>query len=206
MIVSEISALSGGRYKVYIDQEFAFVLYKGELRLYKVIVGEEIAEKDYCEIVERVLPKRAKLRVMNLLQKRQYTEKQLVGKLQEGFYSEEIITQELEYVKSYGYVNDKQFALDYITYHEGSKTERRMIQDLRQRGISESDIKGAFAEWNELGGSQDELKMIRELLEKKKYRADGDLKEKQRVYAFLLRKGFSSENVNKVLGGMDSYA
>lgn len=206
MIITEISALSGGRYKVYIDQEFAFVLYKGELRLYKVSVGEAISEQQYQEIVGTLLPKRAKLRAMNLLQKRQYTGKQLADKLRDGFYTEDIIDQAIQYVSSYGYINDRQFALDYITYHEGSKTERRMIRDLRQKGISESDIKEAFAEWSELGGSQDELEMIRALLEKKHYHAECDIKEKQRIYAFLLRKGFSSENVNKVLGGMDSYA
>ena len=52
---------------MYIDDEFAFVLYKGELRLYHVAVGEEISQKDYDDILNQVLPKRAKLRAMNLL-------------------------------------------------------------------------------------------------------------------------------------------
>ena len=81
-----------------------------------------------------------------------------------------------------------------------------MLTDLRLKGIEECVIKEAFLEWSELGGFQDECKMIQDLLEKKKYNPDCDIKEKSKIYAFLLRKGFSSENVNKVLGGMDSFA
>ena len=91
MVVTQISEVSKSRCKVYIDQEFAFVLYKGELRLYKLAEGKEIAQKTYDELMNIVLPKRAKLRAMNLLQKRSYTEKQLRDKLKEGFYPEKIM-------------------------------------------------------------------------------------------------------------------
>ena len=123
MIVTELVELSKGRYKVFIDQEFAFVLYKGELRLYNLSVGQEISEKSYEEIVHKVLPQRARLRAMNLLQKRQYTQKQLTDKLKEGFYPTEIIEDAIIYVKSFRYLDDFQFAVDYITYHEASKSE-----------------------------------------------------------------------------------
>ena len=36
MLVTQVTELSKSRSKVYIDQEFAFVLYKGELRLYHI--------------------------------------------------------------------------------------------------------------------------------------------------------------------------
>ena len=86
MVVTQIIELSKSRSKIYIDQEFAFVLYKGELRLYHVREGQEITEKDYRSIMEEVLPKRAKLRAMNLLQAREYTTDQLRRKLEQGLY------------------------------------------------------------------------------------------------------------------------
>ena len=49
------------------------VLYKGELRLYGVREQEELSEESYREIMQEVLPKRATLRCMNLLQSRAYT-------------------------------------------------------------------------------------------------------------------------------------
>ena len=65
MMVTKIEEINNKKVRVFIDNEFAFVLYKGELRLYKVKEGEEICDEAYSEIVEKVLPKRAKLRCMN---------------------------------------------------------------------------------------------------------------------------------------------
>jgi regulatory protein len=48
--------------------------------------------------------------------------------------------------------------------------------------------------------------MIRELLHKKHYdpEAETDWKEHQKIYAFLVRKGFSAEAIRKAIGGMHS--
>ena len=199
MIVTQIIGLSKNRSKVYIDQEFAFVLYKGELRLYHIEGGSEIKEEDYREITQRVLPKRAKLRAMNLLQKRTYTEKQLRDKLREGFYPEEILEEAISYVKSFHYVNDEQYALDYLTYNVGRKSLRQIEQDLYQKGISKEIYTKALYLWEADGGKQDEQEMIRELLEKKHYQTDCDLKTKQKVYGFLLRKGYSPDAITRAM-------
>ena len=89
MLVTQVTELSKSRSKVYIDQEFAFVLYKGELRLYNIKESEELRPEDYRTIMQEVLPKRAKLRAMNLLQGREYTTSQLRTKLQQGYYPQE---------------------------------------------------------------------------------------------------------------------
>ena len=199
MIVTQITEISKNRSKVYIDQEFAFVLYKGELRLYNITVEHEVKDEDYAEIMNTVLPKRAKLRAMNLLQKRTYTEKQLRDKLKEGFYSEEIIEDTISYVKSFHYVDDEQYALDYLTYYEGSKSMRQMEMDLYKKGISKETYRQALFLWKENGGKQDEQEMIRSLLEKKHYSADWDLKNKQKLYGFLLRKGYSPDAITRAM-------
>ena len=206
MIVTDLIPLSKGRYKVYIDQEFAFVLYKGELHVYELEIGAEVDDACYEEIVGKVLPKRAKLRAMNLLQKRTYTTKQLRDKLKEGFYPEEIIEEAIAYVSSYHYLDDHRYALDYITYYAESKSEKKLQYDLINKGISSDIIAAAYYEWQEQGGAQNEIEMICKALEKKKYNPDSDVKERQKAYSYLLRKGFSLENVNKVLGRMDSFA
>ena len=43
MIVSDICALDKKRSKVFIDGEFAFVLYNGELRDFDIKVGNELS-------------------------------------------------------------------------------------------------------------------------------------------------------------------
>ena len=70
MKVSDIVELDKKRVKVYIDGEYAFVLYKGELRDYGVKLGEVISDENYEAIISELLPKRATKRAMNLLQKK----------------------------------------------------------------------------------------------------------------------------------------
>ena len=204
MLVTQITELSKSRSKVYIDQEFAFVLYKGELRLYHIKEGEPLKEDDYRTIMEEVLPKRAKLRAMNLLQGREYTTSQLRTKLQQGFYPPKIIEQAIDYVAGFHYIDDLRYAVDYITYHEDSRSRRRIEQDLQGKGILATTIEEAWQVWRENGGKQDEQAMIRELLHKKHYNTEGetDWKERQKIYAFLARKGFSAEAIRKAIGGM----
>lgn len=200
MRVTRIEELSKSRSKVYIEQEFAFVLYKGELRLYHLREGDEISEEDYRTIMEEVLPKRAKLRAMNLLKSREYTRAQLCAKLSQGYYPEPVILQALDYVASFHYIDDLRYAVSYITYHENAKGRRRLEQDLTAKGIDRETIAKAWAEWEAQGGVQDERAMIARLLEKKHYDPEcADYREKQRIYAFLTRKGFPGEQIRKAM-------
>lgn len=200
MIVTELVKVSSSREKVYIDQNFAFVLYKGEIHKYGIREGKEISAAVYEELMSKVLPKRATLRCMNLLQSKDYTAEQLRRKLRQGFYPEEIIEEAIAYVESYRYVDDDRYALDYITYHAEKKSRRKIINDLKAKGISDDVSMRAFAKWEELGNEQDEEALVKELLEKKHYDKDtADQKEKQRLYGFLLRRGFSHDTICKVL-------
>lgn len=200
MRVTQIVELSKNRSKIYLDQEFAFVLYKGELRLYHICEGEELAQDDYNKITQEVLPKRAKLRALNLLKSRTYTTAQLEAKLKQGLYPDEVIAEALAYVSSFHYTDDLQYALDYITYNADRKSRMRIEQDMRSKGIAADIAEQAWALWEEQGGEQDEETLIRELLRKKGFESgEADLREMQKIYAFLMRKGFSGEKIRKVL-------
>lgn len=200
MIVTGITELSKTRCKIEIDQEFAFVLYKGELRLYHLREGQEITEEDYRTILEEVLPKRAKLRAMNLLKSREYTTQQLRMKLSQGLYPEVVIDEAIAYVGSFHYIDDRRYAADYINSHADTRSRRRIEQDLLRKGISSGAVEQAWNEWEAYGGEQDEMTMIRQLLEKKHYSPQADAKERQRMYGFLLRRGYSPELICKALG------
>ena len=200
MIVTKIEAVAKNKYKVYLDERFAFVLYKGELRLFGVREQEELSEESYREIMQEVLPKRATLRCMNLLQSRAYTESKLRSKLKEGGYPQESIDSAIAYVKSYHYVDDLQFAKDYIANQAGKKSKRVLEQDLIARGVSRDEIEAAFAEAAEKGDGPDELALARMWLAKKRYDpAQADFAEKRKVAAFLYRKGISAETVRKAM-------
>ncbi len=194
MKVTQIEAVSASRVKVYLEEEFAFALYKGELRSFRIREGEEIEAGSYREIMEELLPRGAKPRAMNLLKGRAYTVKQLRDKLKTGGYPEKVIEEALEYVGSFRYTDDLRYAADFIRSHEGSRSRRRIEQDLLGRGIDRAVMEQAWSAWEDEGGSQDEEGMVSVLLEKKGFDREGaDQKERQRMYGFLVRKGFSPE-------------
>lgn len=200
MIVTQLADMGKGRYKVYIEERPVFALYRGELNRLGIREGEEIPEESLREIREEILPLRAKKRAMNLLQKREYTSAGLREKLREGEYPEACIEEALAYVESYGYVDDLRYARDFIAYNLERKSRMRIEQDLLRKGIRKDTLRAVFDELEEQGTRQDEATMIKNLLEKKKYDAKtADRQEKQRMYAFLYRKGFHSEAINRAL-------
>lgn len=206
MKVTQIVELSKSRSKVYIEQEFAFVLYKGELRLYKIKEGEEIDEKDYQTIMKEILPKRAKLRAMNLLKAREYTTASLRTKLRQGFYPEEVIEEALAYVASFHYTDDVRYAVSFMNCHEQDKSRKRIEQDLLKKGIDKKTLEEAWAQWEEQGGEKDEQSMIINLIEKRHYDVNNaTIQEQQKMYGFLMRKGFASEQILRALRTGDLY-
>ena len=200
MTVTQLTALGKGRYKVYIEDRPAFVLYRGELNRLGIREGEEITEGNLREIQEEILPLRAKKRAMNLLQKREYTTAALREKLRDGEYPEACVEEAVAYVESYGYVDDLRYARDFIVYNLDRKSRMRIEQDLMRKGIQKDSVRAFFEELEEEGTRQDEASMIRTLLDKKKYDAkNADVQEKQRMYAFLYRKGFHADAINRAL-------
>lgn len=200
MVVSEIVELDKKRCKVYLDGEFAFVMYKGELRDYGIKQNAELDDTSYRAITEELLPKRATKRAMNLLQKKDYTEKKLRDKLSEGMYSAECIDAAIEYVKSYRYLDDERFARDYIVYHMELRSKNRIVQDLAGKGISKELTERLMLEiYEDEAGEDFEQEQIRKLLVKKHYEKDMEYKDKQKIIAFLLRRGYSMDSVRRAM-------
>lgn len=204
MIVTQTLEFDKKRVKVFIDGEFAFVLYKGELREYGITEGNEVEESTLLEIRNTVLSKRCKLRAMNLLQKKDYTEKQLRDKLMEGLYPTDIISDAISYVKSYRYLDDERYANDYISYHMSTRSRTRIKQDLMNKGISGDIIENALESLYANEDPDIELEQVLVLLNKKHYDPDNtEYKEKQKLIAFLLRRGFPMSVIKKAMNAED---
>ena len=202
--ITEIVPLDKKRSKVYLDHEFAFVLYKGELHSLKLSEGEFVSQeiKDYIE--KEILAKRAKLRAMNLLKARNYTEAKLTDKLRQGLYPEKVVQEAIAYVKSYHYVDDYQSAKDYITYHSEDKPQKRLVLDLQRKGITKDIIERALSEAMKEAPKDLEQKMITAQIEKYLSKRNSDnhelsWEEKQTICTCLVRKGFPYESVRNAL-------
>lgn len=141
--------------------------------------------------------KKAKLKALSLLNYMDRTESGLRQKLKEKSFDEDSVEQAIEYVKSFGYINDIGYAERYILNKQDTKSRREIYASLSQKGISRDDIEQAMERCYE---SEHELAVIRRLCEKKHFVAEEATdEEKKRMYHYLLRKGFRSEDVCKLL-------
>ncbi len=196
MIVTDIKPVTKQKFQIEIDEQPAFVVYKGELFRYHLEKGKEIDEYVYTEIVDEVLTKRAKLRAMHLLQKMDRTKCELERKLEESGYPKIVIERALSYIESFHYIDDRRYAEMYVQSQKQKKGKARIKMELLRKGVSAELITQVFEE------TQDEIntkETIRNLIEKKcSYDKKIDEKEKKKLYGFLLRRGFSSSDILSV--------
>lgn len=203
MIVTDIIALDKKRDKIYIDNEFAFVLYKGEIRLYGIVIGQELTKENHEKITLEVLQKRAKLRAMNLLIKKDYTEAGIRRKLSEGYYNEQQIDETVDYLKKYGYIDDERYIKNYVSIHIQSKPKRKIVEKLIEKGVSkellEYCIENFYEEESELTKVPNEMELGKKLLDKKKYDIENNPKDRQKAFGYLVRHGIQNEIAIKLL-------
>lgn len=153
---------------------------------------------------EKELLIKGKKRALRLLERKDYSRKELSDKLKKDGYAEELVEKIIEYIDSYHYLDDIRVAGSYIRSRMGYKSKRELEYMLKQKGISEEEIDSAMEEnyKNDDNIPQEEV-AIRKYLQK--FHVDEDsfydlsFEEKQKIAAKLYRKGFASEKIRKIL-------
>lgn len=197
MQVVQIEELDKKRVRIQLEDGCSFPLYKGESRKYGLQEGVELTREQFQEICQETLIKRARKRTMHLLEKMDRTEEQLRTKLKQGFYPEDIIEDAIDYVKGYHYVDDLRYAQNYVRCHRDNKSRRMIQMQLQGKGVPREYIWQALEEEYE---EESERGQILALVRKKEYSSQcADVREKQKMYRFLMRRGFSSNDILYVL-------
>lgn len=197
MQVVRIEELDNKRVRIRLEDGYEFALYKGERRQYDLKEGAELSEEQLEEIRREILTKRARRRIMHLLERMDRTENQLRMKLKQGCYPEDVIEDAIDYVKSYHYLDDLRYAQNYVRCHKDRKSRRMMQIELFTKGVSKEWIVRAL---EEECPQEDEREQILKWIKKKNYSSrTADLREKQRMYQFLMRKGFCPNDILHVL-------
>lgn len=197
MQITDIKSVSKTKFKVYLDGQFAFTLYKGELFRYRIQEDGELSEELYQEIREKVVLKRAKLRAMHLLNDMDRTESQLRTKLLNGDYPADIVDEAIAYVKSFGYINDESYIRRFIESRKNSKSKKEIYALLMKKGVDMERVREILSEYY---SAEDSLNAIRDLLRKKRYDPKSATdQEMRKIYGYLARKGFGYEDIRQVI-------
>lgn len=197
MYVTKLEPVTKAKYKVFLEEQFAFVLYKGELSHYKIQEGAQLSEETIKEIKKEILEKRAKLRAMHLLECMDRTETELYAKLKRDLYPEDIIETAMQYVKSFGYIGDSVYAKRFVESRQNTKSKLEIKMSLLQKGVSKEIVSEVLETYYD---GQDESVAIQRLLNKKRFSAEtATEEEKRKMYGYLMRKGFSYEDIRRVI-------
>ena len=145
-------------------------------------------------MINEIIGKRARKRAMHLLEKMDMTEYKLREKLKRNDYPDECIDLAVEYVKSYDYINDDRYAHNFVRLSQDRFSRQQIYQKLMQRGVKRELISHALEDEYE----SEEEEMIKKLLEKRHFRGElTEEKEFQRIYSYILRRGYSSNIILK---------
>lgn len=84
MIITEILPLGAKKSKVLTDEDFAFSLYRGEVKKMELEVGRELTADFLRTELYPLLIRRSRERLLYLLKQRDYTEAELKKKVPGG--------------------------------------------------------------------------------------------------------------------------
>lgn len=101
MMVTAVIPVDKRKSKVFLEEGFAFVLYRGEVERYRIEDGRELEEGVYEEILRDILRPRSKEYALHLLKDSGKTEKWMKEKLGKAGYPKEAVEYAVNFLKEY---------------------------------------------------------------------------------------------------------
>lgn len=147
--------------------------------------------------------RKAAEKAMNLLLQQDRTRKELQDRLYRAGFSEWASTYAMEYVIGFGYINDLRYAENYISFHKGNRSKKELRYKLLNKGVEEDVLALAFESYEE----EDEQVALAHLLKKRlngRKLSDMEYPDKNKVTAYLARKGFSLPLVKRAMKQQES--
>lgn len=120
----------------------------------------------------------------------------------QGELGEALIDLVIFRLKEQKYLNDAQYAAAFSSYRRDNEKfgRYRVISDLKQRGVHGDVIQKAVSSvYDEV----DEEKQAREHLRRKRLHKPADQRQAARVFRALMRAGFGSKTIFKILKNWD---
>lgn len=195
MLITQIVLVKKELYRIDIDYEFAFALYTRELKKFHLKEQLEVSEQLVDVIQNEIVLPRARRKAMMLLKHSDKTKEELRKRLLEASFSPSIVEKAMEYVESYGYINDERYMENYVFFKKGSKSKKQIEMELLKKGMERQQV-SQYLEENEW----DEAEVLKELVCKRLWGKNiEDKKELQKQYGYFMRKGYSYSMVKRVI-------
>ena len=137
-----------------------------------------------------------------LLSLKDYCEKQLTDKMKEKGYSENAISETISYLKESNYINDEDFARSYTENAVNNRKKGRAYikSALYRYGIKENIIEKVIEECYH---SEEIYSLAQNKINSLMKNGAIERKDIEKVKAFLFRRGFSFDEINKAIERAD---
>ncbi len=172
------------RVNVYLDGRFAFGLTAIEAA--RLRVGQILSDEEIARLRQRDAAERAADKALDLLSYRPRSEAELRQRLIEK-YDEETVTTAMERMRRSGLVDDREFARYWVRnrLQHNPRGAMALRQELSQKGVDESAIEEALAEYDEEAAAARAAEMAL-----RKLRGLPPDLFRRRLTDYLLRRGF----------------
>jgi len=192
--ITSLEKLEKGKRRIRFENGESCIVYFSEIRGLHLEENAYISWEMYEKILKDIVGKRAKKRALHLLEQMDRTEQQLREKLMLSEYPDRCVDDAIAYVKSFHYLDDERYAETFTRYKKDKLSRQQIKQKLMMKGVSRDIISNAIEEEYDV----DETVHIRNILEKKHFsNVTADDGEFRRVYNYLLRRGFRSNDILK---------
>jgi regulatory protein len=184
------------RVNVYLDDEFAFginIMDAVSLRKGQVLSEAEIAELRHKDAIVKAAD-----HIANLLSYRPQSTQEVRQKLsKKGSYEEVVIEAAIERMTRMAYLDDRSFARFWIESRSRSKPlgKQALRYELRQKGIADALVQELLEELVDEGDAAYQAAEARV----RRMRGSTQREFKQKLGAFLQRRGFRYDAVNQAL-------
>lgn len=194
MILTDAKLTKAKNISVFLDDEYSFSLPPIIWEQEKLKIGMEITPERASELLYKGSYDMAKSKALYLLGMKAYTKKKLLEKLSQKF-DPEIALRAVERMEELNLIDDEAYCRDYVEYlfKEKGYGKRKIVSCLKEKGIGEFIIEDVLSDFD----ISDDFERAKEKALKRKH--ENTPKEKNRIYNFLLRQGYSYETIKEVL-------
>ena len=182
------------RANVYVDGEYAMALEMLTVMKLGLKIGQEVSATRLAEAALDSEKSVAFEKAMGYLGRGMKTVKQMRDYLTKKTYSHEVVEYVIARLQEYRYLDDATYARTYVEHNSSTKGERRLKQELINKGISLSLAEDSARIDNEQALADAELLACKYMRGK-----SSDIKTLQKLQRYLLSRGYSYEIVNTIL-------
>lgn len=198
MTVTEIILADKRRIKITIDDSFIFWVYQGDFKKYPILeslqTGQTIKKELLQDICQELLLPRAKEAALCLLDHKDCSELEIRKKLIEKEFPKELLDEVIAYLYEYHYLDEQRLIRSYLAGNAKNKSRRMILLKLKEKGISEEAVQKVMEHDNYQGDTAALCALEKKI--KGKQAESLSWNEKQKINAYLYRKGFTIDEIH----------